>query len=125
IGARMPRWQGVVEAARCLCCVDAPCTYACPTRIDVPAFIKKILTGNLRGSGRVILEANILGESCGRVCPTEVLCEGACVMHEKGEQAIEIGRLQRYAVDYVLDNNIHLFHAGARSEEHTSELQSR
>src|SRR5207244_8745495 len=77
------------------------------------AFIKKILTGNLRGSARVILEANILGESCGRVCPTEVLCEGACVMHEKGEQAIEIGRLQRYAVDYVLDNNIHLFHAGA------------
>ena len=113
IAPRMTRRQAVVEAARCLYCFDAPCTHACPTRIDVPAFIKKILTGNLRGSARVILEANILGESCGRVCPTEVLCEGACVMHEKGEQAIEIGRLQRYAVDYVLDNNIHLFHAGA------------
>jgi len=113
IAPRMTRRQAVVEATRCLYCFDAPCTRACPTRIDVPAFIKKILTGNLRGSARVILEANILGESCGRVCPTEVLCEGACVMHEKGEQAIEIGRLQRYAVDYVLDNNIRLFHAGA------------
>jgi len=76
--------QAVIEATRCLFCFDAPCTKACPTHIDVPAFIKKITTGNLRGSARVILEANILGESCGRVCPTEVLCEGACVMHEKG-----------------------------------------
>jgi glutamate synthase (NADPH/NADH) small chain len=104
--------QAAVESARCLFCFDAPCTVACPTHIDVPAFIKKISTGNLRGSARVILEANILGESCGRVCPTEVLCEGACVMHEKGEQPIEIGRLQRYAVDDLLDRNIHLFHAG-------------
>ena len=105
--------QAAIEAARCLYCFDAPCTIACPTRIDVPAFIKKISTGNLRGSARVILEANILGQSCGRVCPTEVLCEGACVMHEKGEPPIQIGRLQRYAVDYVLDRNIQLFHAGA------------
>ncbi len=105
--------QAAVEAARCLYCFDAPCTQACPTRIDVPAFIKKILTGNLRGSARVILEANILGQSCGRVCPTEVLCEGACVMHEKGEEAIQIGRLQRYSVDYVLNNSIRLFRAGA------------
>lgn len=104
--------QAAVEAARCLYCFDAPCTIACPTHIDVPAFIKKIYTGNLRGSARVILEANILGESCGRVCPTEVLCEGACVMLEKGAKAIEIGRLQRYAVDYVLDRNIRLFRAG-------------
>jgi dihydropyrimidine dehydrogenase (NAD+) subunit PreT len=104
--------QAAIESARCLFCFDAPCTVACPTHIDVPAFIKKITTGNLRGSARVILEANILGESCGRVCPTEVLCEGACVMHEKGEEPIEIGRLQRYAVDDVLDRNIRLFHAG-------------
>jgi dihydropyrimidine dehydrogenase (NAD+) subunit PreT len=109
----MSRRQAAIEAARCLYCFDAPCTQACPTSIDVPAFIKKISTGNLRGSARVILEANILGHSCGRVCPTEVLCEGACVMHEKGEEAIEIGRLQRYAVDYVLENRIQLFHAGA------------
>ena len=84
--AMTPR-QAAIEAARCLYCFDAPCTIACPTHIDVPAFIKKISTGNLRGSARVILSANILGHSCGRVCPTEVLCEGACVMHEKGEAA--------------------------------------
>jgi glutamate synthase (NADPH/NADH) small chain len=104
--------QATVEASRCLYCFDAPCTIACPTRIDVPGFIKRIMTGNVRGAARVILEANILGESCGRVCPTEVLCEGACVMHEKGERPIEIGRLQRYAVDHVLDRNIRLFQAG-------------
>ena len=104
--------QAAIEASRCLYCFDAPCTIACPTRIDVPGFIKRIMTANLRGAARVILEANILGESCGRVCPTEVLCEGACVMVEKGERAIEIGRLQRYAVDHVLDRSIRLFHAG-------------
>jgi dihydropyrimidine dehydrogenase (NAD+) subunit PreT len=110
--AMTPR-QAAIEAARCLYCFDAPCTIACPTHIDVPAFIKKISTGNLRGSAREILSANILGQSCGRVCPTDVLCEGACVMHEKGESPIEIGRLQRYAVDYVFDNNVELFRAGA------------
>ena len=110
--AMSPR-QAAIEAARCLYCFEAPCIAACPTHIDVPTFIKKISTGNLRGSARVILEANILGHSCGRVCPTEVLCEGSCVMHEKEEKPIEIGRLQRYAVDHVLDRNIQLFHAGA------------
>jgi len=105
--------QAVIEANRCLYCFDAPCIKACPTRIDVPSFIKKISTNNLKGSARVILSANILGESCGRVCPTEVLCEGACVMNGSGEKPIEIGRLQRYAVDYVLDHDIQLFHAGA------------
>ncbi len=113
IAPPLTRQQAAVEAARCLYCFDAPCTQACPTHIDVPGFIKKIWTGNLRGSARVILEANILGHSCGRVCPTEVLCEGACVMHEKGEEAIAIGRLQRYAVDSVLDKDIRLFRAGA------------
>ena len=105
--------QAAVESARCLYCFDAPCIAACPTHIDVPAFIKKISTGNLQGAARVILSANILGHSCGRVCPTEVLCEGACVMVEKGEEAIEIGRLQRHAVDYVLDRNIQLSQPGA------------
>jgi dihydropyrimidine dehydrogenase (NAD+) subunit PreT len=104
--------QAVIEAARCLFCFDAPCTLACPTHIDVPSFIQKISTGNPRGSARVILEANILGQSCGRVCPTEVLCEGACVMLEKGAKPIEIGRLQRFSVDYVLDRHIQLFRAG-------------
>ncbi|MGH9678839.1 MAG: NAD(P)-dependent oxidoreductase, partial [Candidatus Acidiferrales bacterium] len=112
ITPRMNPRQAAIEAARCLYCFDAPCTLACPTRIDVPGFIKRIVTGNTRGAARVILEANILGESCGRVCPTEALCEGACVMNEKGEEAIEIGRLQRYAVDYVLDRKISLLHAG-------------
>jgi dihydropyrimidine dehydrogenase (NAD+) subunit PreT len=104
--------QAAIEAARCLYCFDAPCTQACPTRIDVPGFIKRIMTGNVRGAARVILDANILGESCGRVCPTEVLCEGACVMHEKGERPIEIGRLQRFAVDHVLDRRIRLIEKG-------------
>jgi dihydropyrimidine dehydrogenase (NAD+) subunit PreT len=104
--------QARIEASRCLYCFDAPCIKACPTGIDVPSFIKKITTGNLKGSARVILGANILGESCGRVCPTEVLCEGACVMNDSGEKPIEIGRLQRYAVDYVLDRDIRLFVAG-------------
>jgi dihydropyrimidine dehydrogenase (NAD+) subunit PreT len=113
ISPAMDPRQAAIEAARCLYCFDAPCTIACPTHIDVPAFIKKISTRNLRGSAREILSANILGHSCGRVCPTEALCEGACVMHEKGELPIEIGRLQRYAVDYVLDNKIELFTAGA------------
>lgn len=104
--------QAAIESARCLYCFDAPCTIACPTRIDVPGFIKRIMTANVRGAARVILEANILGETCGRVCPTEVLCEGACVMHEKGERPIEIGRLQRHAVDYVLDRGVSIFQPG-------------
>jgi dihydropyrimidine dehydrogenase (NAD+) subunit PreT len=90
----------VVEASRCLYCFDAPCMAACPTHIDVPKFIKKIASANLRGSAMAILDANILGLSCSRVCPVEVLCEGACVMHRYNKQPIEIGRLQRHAMDY-------------------------
>jgi dihydropyrimidine dehydrogenase (NAD+) subunit PreT len=89
-----------VEASRCLFCFDAPCMAACPTHIDVPRFIKKIASGNLRGSALAILDANILGLSCSRVCPVDVLCEGACVMHRYNKQPIEIGRLQRHAMDY-------------------------
>jgi glutamate synthase (NADPH/NADH) small chain len=91
--------SAVTEAHRCLYCYDAPCMGACPTHIDVPRFIKKIASGNLRGSAAAILEANILGLSCSRVCPVEVLCEGSCVMHQKGERPIEIGRLQRFAME--------------------------
>src|SRR6267143_2581743 len=111
IAPRYTPQEAVIEANRCLFCFDAPCIQACPTGIDIPSFIKKIANGNLTGSARTILTANILGESCGRVCPTAVLCEGACVVVEKGERAIEIGRLQRYAVDHVLDRKIQLFHA--------------
>jgi len=89
----------VAEAHRCLYCFDAPCMSACPTHIDVPKFIKKIATGNLEGSARTILDANILGASCSRACPVDVLCEGACVMHRYNKQPIEIGRLQRFAMD--------------------------
>ena len=89
----------VVEANRCLNCFDAPCMGACPTHIDVPLFIKKIASGNVTGSARTILDANVLGASCSRVCPVQVLCEGACVMHGREEKAIEIGRLQRFAME--------------------------
>src|SRR5580698_1318334 len=89
----------VAEAHRCLYCFDAPCMSACPTHIDVPRFIKKIATGNLEGSAKTILDANILGASCSRACPVDVLCEGACVMHRYNKQPIEIGRLQRFAMD--------------------------
>ncbi|HEV3218317.1 MAG TPA: NAD(P)-dependent oxidoreductase [Candidatus Acidoferrales bacterium] len=94
-----------VEAGRCLFCFDAPCTIACPTHIDVPRFIKKISTGNLRGSALAILESNVLGLSCSRVCPVDVLCEGSCVMHRYNKQPIEIGRLQRHAMDYFYSHN--------------------
>jgi dihydropyrimidine dehydrogenase (NAD+) subunit PreT len=89
----------VTEAHRCLYCFDAPCTAACPTHIDVPRFIKKIASDNLEGSAKTILDANILGASCSRACPVEVLCEGACVMHRYNKQPIEIGKLQRFAMD--------------------------
>src|SRR5450631_2181913 len=86
-----------LEAERCLYCADAPCTKACPTTIDVPGFIKRIASGNVRGSARTIFEQNILGYSCARVCPVEVLCEGACVYTAWVDQPIAIGRLQRFA----------------------------
>jgi dihydropyrimidine dehydrogenase (NAD+) subunit PreT len=98
----------LVEANRCLYCFDAPCSSACPTHIDVARFIKKIATGNERGSAVTILEANILGASCARVCPVEVLCEGACVMHRYNKQPIEIGRLQRHAMDSFYANGAKL-----------------
>ena len=93
------KMAAVTEAQRCLYCFDAPCMGACPTHIDVPKFIKKIASGNLEGSAKTILEANILGASCSRACPVQVLCEGACVMHRYNKQPIEIGRLQRFAMD--------------------------
>ena len=89
----------VTEANRCLNCFDAPCTSACPTHIDVPGFIKKIASGNVDGSARTILDSNVLGMSCSRVCPVEVLCEGACVMHRYNKKPIEIGRLQRFSME--------------------------
>jgi dihydropyrimidine dehydrogenase (NAD+) subunit PreT len=102
--------QAVVEADRCYFCYDAPCVEACPTGIDIPSFIRKIATGNLRGSAQTILEANILGGSCARVCPTEELCERACVHTAQESKPIQIGALQRHATDWLMQRDIAPFH---------------
>ena len=94
--------QAVVEADRCHYCFDAPCARACPTDIDVPSFIHRIAQHNVRGAANAILSENILGGMCGRVCPTETLCEQACVRTAQEGQPVQIGRLQRYAVDRYL-----------------------
>jgi glutamate synthase (NADPH/NADH) small chain len=92
--------EAVGEANRCLYCHNAPCIQACPTGIDIPGFIKKIATDNVHGSAKTILSANLLGYSCARVCPVEVLCVGACVYNDWHRYPpIQIGRLQRYAVE--------------------------
>ncbi len=103
---RLTRTQALVEAERCLYCFDAPCTTACPTGIDVPSFIRRISDDNLRGAAKTILDANPLGGTCARVCPTEVLCEQVCVRTTQSGKPVEIGRLQRYAVDAVMGQPI-------------------
>ena len=104
--------EALYEANRCLYCYDAPCTRACPTHIDVPSFIKKIASGNLQGSARVIFDANPIGATCARVCPVDVLCEGACVEKTLLQKPIEIGRLQRYATDHAMGGGKQLFTKG-------------
>ncbi len=91
--------SAVAEANRCLYCYDSPCMKACPTHIDISTFIKKIATGNLPGSAKTIFNSNWIALTCAKSCPVEDLCEGACVYVEKGEKPIEIGRLQRFAID--------------------------
>src|SRR5271157_5395213 len=109
---RLSEQEAIVEANRCLFCFDAPCTQACPTHIDVPKFIKKIASQNLLGSARTILESNLMGASCARVCPVEELCQGACVLGAE-HKPIAIGRLQRHATDFVYSRKIEVFHAGS------------
>lgn len=97
--------SAVIEANRCIYCYDAPCIKACPTHIDIPTFIKKISTSNIIGSAKTIYKSNWIALTCAKACPVDDLCEGACVFNEKGERPIEIGRLQRYAVEYLLDKD--------------------
>jgi glutamate synthase (NADPH/NADH) small chain len=89
--------EAYYESARCLYCYDAPCVQACPTGIDIPLFIKQIHTGNTEGAARTIYDQNWLGNACGTVCPTGVLCEGACVYNHQQVKPLQIGRLQHYA----------------------------
>ncbi|HVY61372.1 MAG TPA: NAD(P)-dependent oxidoreductase [Planctomycetota bacterium] len=104
--------QAIAEANRCLYCHDAPCIAACPTAIDIPEFIRKIATKNYRSSAKTILDANILGLSCARVCPVEVLCAGACVYNHLDRPPIEIGRLQRFSTEWAYDRKLRLHKAG-------------
>lgn len=109
--------EAVVEANRCLYCFDAPCIKACPTDIDVPTFIRKIATGNTLGAATTILESNLMGHTCARVCPVDVLCVGACVLGAE-HRPIAIGRLQRHATD-------HLFRVGATPFEAAASVDRR
>jgi len=104
--------EAAIEAQRCYFCHDAPCVSACPTAIDIPMFIQKIRSGNIIGSAHTILEENIMGGMCARVCPTEILCEQACVRHDHENKPVAIGALQRFATDPVLDGGIQLFKHG-------------
>lgn len=105
--------QAVTEANRCFYCLDAPCIVACPTAIDIPTFIRKIATGNVRGAAKTIFDANIFGMSCARVCPVEVLCVGACVYNNFDSPPIEIGKLQRHATDIAFAKGQQFYEAGA------------
>jgi dihydropyrimidine dehydrogenase (NAD+) subunit PreT len=98
--------QAVAEANRCLYCYDSPCMKACPTHIDVATFIKKIATGNIKGSAKTILSSNWIALTCAKACPVDVLCEGACVYNARGEKPIKIGNLQRYAIDWYFEHGM-------------------
>jgi dihydropyrimidine dehydrogenase (NAD+) subunit PreT len=102
-----------VAAERCLFCYDAPCVTACPTAIDIPLFIRQIATGNSEGAAKTILDANIMGGMCGRVCPTETLCEEACVREFAEGKPVEIGRLQRFATDVLFQSGKQIFTRGS------------
>ena len=104
--------EAYYESSRCLFCYDAPCIKACPTGIDIPLFIKQIHTQNTEGAAKTIYDSNWLGNACGTVCPTEVLCEGACVYNHQDIQPLQIGRLQNYATNNVIDSNKKIYKTG-------------
>ena len=107
--------EAMVAADRCYFCHDAPCITACPTAIDIPLFIRQIATGTPEAAAETILEQNILGGMCARVCPTETLCEQACVREAAEGKPVEIGRLQRHATDTLMAQGVHPFERAARS----------
>ena len=102
-------YEAKVEADRCYFCYDAPCVTACPTDIDIPLFIRQISTGMPVASAKTILDQNILGGMCARVCPTETLCEEACVREKAEGKPVQIGLLQRYATDVLMNVDDHPF----------------
>jgi len=104
--------EAYYEASRCLFCYDAPCIQACPTHIDIPLFIKQIHTDNITGASKTIFDSNWLGNACGIVCPTGVLCEGACVFNHQDVPPIQIGRLQNYATNRTIDAEKEIFKVG-------------
>jgi len=107
--------EAIVEADRCYFCFDAPCLNACPTSIDIPMFIREIVTDNPLGAAETIFEQNILGGMCARVCPTEQLCEEACVREAAEGKPVKIGQLQRYATDIAMQADAQFFTRGAET----------
>ena len=105
----LDRERALIEASRCYFCYDAPCQQACPTSIDIPGFIRKISTDNVKGAAVTILNENIMGGACARVCPVEVLCEQACVRESQEARPIQIGALQRYATDWLFERKLQPF----------------
>src|SRR5262245_55537602 len=105
--------EAYYESSRCLFCYDAPCINACPTGIDIPLFIRQINSKNDLGAAKTIYDSNYFGYACGKVCPTEVLCEGACVYTNSDVKPIEIGRLQSYAVKKVMASGKKLYSPAA------------
>ncbi len=103
----LSRREALVESDRCFFCYDAPCQTACPTSIDIPLFIREIASGHEKDAAVTIFNQNILGGMCARVCPTETLCEEACVRNTSEDQPVKIGLLQRYATDAVMAEKTH------------------
>jgi len=116
----LERTAALVEADRCYFCFDAPCTVACPTGIDIPGFIQRIRSDNIKGSAYTILRENIMGGMCARVCPTEVLCEEACVRQTLEEKPVRIGLLQRYATDAIVASKSQLFERRSDTGKHVA-----
>ncbi|MBI2258123.1 MAG: FAD-dependent oxidoreductase [Flavobacteriia bacterium] len=108
----MNKTEALVESSKCLFCYDPPCMKACPTKIDIPLFIKQIHTGNVYGAAQTIYKSNWLGNACAVVCPTGVLCEGSCVYTKEDILPVQIGRLQHFATQYIIGNRLKTFEQG-------------